>query len=171
MAASTASACLRKLSPLMYSHSNSQASLRSGIGSEWLLVWTRAAKLARAKAGKQDRRLWRSAAARGAVTRAGAHGNLLALGGDLDLTVLTVARFVGGIIANRVLRSEFRGNLRERIRQRCKRVGSQQSPARLKRQFVEVTICRQVHLIEQHVYRIALFPSATSRRPVAAAPG
>src|SRR5258705_10173428 len=34
MAASTAKACFLRLSPLVYSHSNSQASLRSGIADE-----------------------------------------------------------------------------------------------------------------------------------------
>ncbi|HMG72095.1 MAG TPA: hypothetical protein VK582_01225 [Pyrinomonadaceae bacterium] len=48
MAVSTASACLRKLSPLVYSHNKSQASLRSGIvNNSDDLVWIALEKLSR----------------------------------------------------------------------------------------------------------------------------
>src|SRR5215212_8968430 len=49
MAASTASACLRRLSPFVYSHNNSQAAARSGMS-----VYNGVNKLARGEAEQQD---------------------------------------------------------------------------------------------------------------------
>src|SRR6266566_1956196 len=60
-----------------------------------------------------------SAATGRAVARASTDHYVLACNGNLDISILPVSRFVGGIVANRILRSEFSGDLCKGVRQRA----------------------------------------------------
>ena len=69
----------------------------------------------------------------GAITGASADYDVFARAGDLDLAILAVARFIGWVVANRVLRSELSRDLRKGVRQGGECISAQHTPARLAR--------------------------------------
>src|SRR6185369_16409979 len=138
MAASTASACLRRLSPFVYSHNNSQASARSGMSGSCSTSHKKAQdKVSHKKAHKAHNDflcafcafLWLLCSCR-EVAWAGANRHVLASGCYLNLAIAVVAVFVELIIAKHVLRAKLGGDLSKSIRKRSESVGAQQPPTR-----------------------------------------
>src|ERR1043165_5696844 len=104
MAASTASACLRRLSPFVYSHNSSQASARSGMSGF-------------CSTGHKKAQAGRLFCVGREIPRTRANHDVLARGRHLDLAIMLVAFFVEWIVAEHVLRAEFSRDLRESIGQ------------------------------------------------------
>src|SRR5690242_12445245 len=126
MAASTASACLRRLSPFVYSHNNSQASARSGM-SGFCSTGESYRQADHEKAQMPDHKEHKTiscfcalcglSGVRREIPGARANRNVLARRRHLDVAIVVVALFLERIVTEHVLSAELGCDLRERIGQ------------------------------------------------------
>src|SRR5215210_1790187 len=90
----------------------------------------------------------RSGGLAGSIAGAGAEGDAFARGADAYLAELAVARGVGRVIAEAVLRAQLVGDLPEGATQRQRVVGGHELAARRARHLLEVVVGDAVERVE-----------------------